>query len=514
MAKERLSMRKLREVLRLKFDCHLTNRQIGKSCSISHVTVGKYLDLAQKADISWPLDNNLSDSDIEKLLFKNIPRKASKKAVMPSMHYLHNELKRKHVTLQLLWYEYKQQHPDGYQYSYFCDLYKKWTQQLDVCLRQHHRAGEKLFIDYSGQRVPIYDSKSGNVSFEAEIFIATLGASNYTFAEASASQSLSDWIKSHVHAFEFFGGVPQILVPDNLKSAVNTACRYEPDVNRTYLELAQHYGATVIPARVRRPKDKAKVENSVLIVERWILAALRNHKFFSLSELNRAIADKLVEFNQRKFQKLDTSRKELFESVDKPALNPLPAGVYPYALWKKARVNIDYHIEFDRHYYSVPYQLIKEQVDVRFTDTTIEILYKNKRVASHLRSYRQGAFTTSAEHMPKSHRQYLQWTPSRIIQWAGQIGPHTRQMVSDIMESKSHPEQGFRACLGIIRLEKRYNAQRLEKACLRALVIKAYSYRSINSILKNNLDQQPLPSIQPETEPITHSNIRGNHYYS
>jgi len=513
MAKERLSMRKVKEVLRLKFDQGLTNRQIAKSCSISRSTVGDYISRAQEAGLSWPLPENLDDTAIENLLFKDFCNKASPKRKMPSMEYLHKELKRKGVTLQLLWYEYKQDNPDGYQYSYFCELYNRWVKQLDISLRQHHRAGEKLFIDYAGQTVPIYDPKTGDVQYEAQIFIATLGASNYTYVEASVSQRLPHWIKSHIRAFKFFGGIPHILVPDNLKSGITDPCRYEPDVNPTYQDLAQHYGTTVIPARPGKPKDKAKVENAVLIAQRWIMAALRNHIFFSLAELNKAIAQKLDEFNQRKFQKLNTSRKELFETVDKPALKPLPVHTYEYAEWKKARVNIDYHIEVDRHYYSVPYQLRKQQVDVRITETTIEVLFKNKRVAGHVRSYLKGNFITLPEHMPKSHQKHLEWTPSRIIRWAGRTGPHTEQLVTQIMERRFHPEQGFRACLGVIRLGQRYTHQRLEAACARAVAIGSYSYKSVESILKKSLDKQPLQSNQPKIKPVAHSNIRGNHYY-
>lgn len=322
------------------------------------------------------------------------------------METLFNELKKPRVTLQLLWYEYKQVNPDGYQYSQFCHLYRQWVKKLDVTLRQEHRAGEKLFLDYAGQTVPIIDPETGEIH-QAQIFIAALGASNYTFSEATMSQDLASWIRSHVHAFEFFGGVPQILVPDNLKSAVTNPCRYEPEINPTYQDLAEHYGTTVIPARPGKPRDKAKVESAVLVAERWILAALRNHTFFSLQELNKAIREKLSELNNRRFQKLNSTRKTLYETIDKPALKPLPAQPYEYADWKKARVNIDYHIEVDHHYYSVPYQLVREQVDVRLTSTTLEVLFKNRRVAAHKRDYVPGGFTTLKEHMPKSHQRYL-----------------------------------------------------------------------------------------------------------
>ena len=403
MAKERLSMRKIREILRLKCECHLTDRQIAKSCCVARSTVASYLSKIKSAGLKWPFPENLNDTDIYNLMYKSRGNRSGIKRNMPPMDYIHNELKKKGVTLQLLWYEYKQNNPDGYQFSYFCELYQKWAKKLDIALRQRHNAGEKLFIDYAGQTVPVHDPETGKIT-DAQIFIAVLGASNYTFVEATPSQALPYWIKSHIHAFEFFKGVAHILVPDNLKSGVTHPSRYEPDINPTYNDMALHYNAAVVPARPGKPKDNAKVEHAVKFAESWIIAALRNHTFFSFAQLNRAIARKLTELNNKKFQKLDTTRREMFEKIDKPALKPLPAASYEYAQWKKARVNIDYHIEFDRHYYSVPCQLRKEQVDIRFTDITVEVLFKNKRVASYLRSYKKGGFTTYPEHMPKSHQ--------------------------------------------------------------------------------------------------------------
>ncbi len=513
MAGRRLSMRKIKEILRLKWHHGHSDNRIALSCKIARSTVREYVSRAQRAGLSWPLDSALDDAALEALLFPIKPSAPCSQRSMPSMEYLLRELRRKGVTLQLLWHEYKEANPDGYQYSQFCHLYRQWQKKVDVTLRQEHRAGEKLFVDYAGQTVPIIDPVTGEIN-QAEIFIATLGASSYTFAEASPSQDLPSWTRSHVHAFEFFGGVPEILVPDNLKTGVTHPCRYEPDINPTYQDLAEHYATTVIPARIRRPRDKAKVESAVFIAERWILAALRNHTFFSLAELNRAIAGELEKLNNRKFQKLNTTRKELFESLDSPALKPLPPRAYEYAKWKKARVNIDYHIEIDRHYYSVPYQLAREQVDVRITSSTVEILFKNRRVASHPRSYRKGGFSALNEHMPKSHQRHLEWTPSRIIHWAGKNGPNTQKIVTLIMENRPHPEQGFRSCLGIMRLANHYSSQRLEKACARALTIKAFAYKSVKSILKNGLDQQPLLFDQPDPQSaLNHNNIRGNHYY-
>jgi len=506
-------MRKIKEVLRLKWAHKLSNRKIAKSCLIARSTVADYLLRAKLAGLSWPLDPELDDTALENLLFSVTDKSVSAERRMPDMQYLYRELRRKSVTMQLLWYEYKQANPDGYQYSQFCNLYRKWVKKLDLTLRQEHRAGEKLFIDYAGQTVSIVDPKTGEIT-EAQIFLAALGASNYTFAEASSSQDLPSWIKSHVHAFEFFGGVTQILVPDNLKAGVTNPCRYEPDINPTYQDLAEHYGTTVIPARSGKPKDKAKVESAVLVAERWILAALRNHTFFSLTELNKAIRERLHDLNNRKFQKLNTTRRQLFATIDRPALKPLPKRPYEYAEWKKARVNIDYHIEIYRHYYSVPYQLVREQLDVRLTSSSVEVLYKNKRVASHQRSYRKGGFTTLKEHMPKSHQRYLEWTPSRIIRWAEKNGPKTQKLITRVLDSRTHPEQGYRSSLGIMRLGKDYSPQRLEAACERALFINAYSYKSVHSILKKGLDQQPFLFEEIEnTQPLNHHNIRGKHYY-
>lgn len=507
-------MRKIKEVLRLHQEIGLSERQIAKSCDISRSTVKEYLHRSQRAGVGWPLPSELDDAQLENLLFPLTHPIAPENRGMPPLDYLYQELKKKGVTLQLLWCEYKQSNPEGYQYSQFCKRYQSWVDKLDVCLRQEYRAGEKLFVDYAGQTVPVQSPLSARIQ-EAYLFVAALGASHYTFAEASFSQDLPSWISSHIHAFEFFGGVPDMLIPDNLKAAVTHPSYYEPDLNPTYRDLAEHYGTVIIPARVGKPRDKAKVESAVLLVERWILASLRNHTFFSLAELNQAISIKLEELNSRPFQKINSTRKALFETLDKPALKPLPQKPYEYAQWKKARVNIDYHIEADHHYYSVPYQLIKQQVDVRLTQTTVEVLFKNQRVASHARSYQKGKFTTSKEHLSKSHQAHLEWTPSRIIRWASKHGPHTEQLITHILETRLHPHHGFRSCLGILRLAKSYSPERLEAACACALHIKGYSYKSVESILKTGLDKkkewlEPSPSL---IKPISHLNIRGKQYY-
>lgn len=514
MPRKRLSMRKIREILRLKHYCNCSIREISRSCGIGRGTVGDYLHRAKAAGLGWPLPDELSDTALEQQLFPSSAPRTAQSKFIPDFHEVHKELQsRKSVTLNLLWQEYKEQHPDGYQYSWFCHSYRDWAARLDVVMRHEHRAGEKLFVDYAGQTVEVVDSETGEVS-KAQIFVAVLGAGSYTYAEATASQGLEDWIGSHVRAFFFYGGVPEAVVPDNLKSGVSKACRYEPDINPTYNDLARHYQTVILPARVRKPRDKAKAETGVLLVERWILAKLRKHTFFSLDELNREIKRLLRELNDKPFQKLPGSRKSRFEKIDKPALKPLPSEPYELAYWKKAMVHIDYHVEVERHYYSVPYSLVKKKLDVRYTASTVECFYRNKRVASHLRDNRPGRHTTIKEHMPVSHRKYLEWTPDRFKRWAAKIGPQTFILTETLLVKRGHPQQAYRSLLGILRLGKAYGNGRLEAACERALHINALSYRSIESILKNGLDQKPLPGSCNKTTPVKHNNIRGAGYYT
>ncbi len=513
MANKRKSMRKVRQVLRLAQESGLNGRQIARSLSMSPTTVGEYLRRADTAGLAWSLPEGLHDAQLEARLYPPVPKGKADERPLPNWSEVHRELKGKGVTLLLLWQEYKATHPQGLQYSQFCDRYRYFTSKLDLVMRQHHRAGEKLFIDYAGQTVEVVDRTTGEIR-AAQIFVATLGASNYTYAEATWSQGLADWCASHIRAFEFFGSVPALLVPDNIKSAVTMPCRYEPLANATYEDLAAHYSTAILPARVRRPRDKAKVEQSVLLVERWILARLRHQTFFSLSELNAAIRELLQRLNGRPFKKLPGCRRTLFEQLDRPAMKPLPAQRYTYAEWKKARVNIDYHVEIEGHYYSAPYPLVKQQLDVRLSAHTVELLHRGKRVASHRRSSRKGHHTTLDEHMPRAHQQYASWTPQRLVRWAEKTGPATAQLVATILASRAHPQQGFRACLGIMRLGKTYTDQRLETACRRALVLGAISFKSVQSILKNGLDKQPLPETPTqESLPIDPPNIRGGDYY-
>jgi transposase len=408
--------------------------------------------------------------------------------------------------------EYKEREPEGYQYTQSCRHYRTWQGRLDLVMRQEHRAGEKLFVDFPGMTLPIVDPDTGEV-WQAELFVAVLGASSYTYAEAFASQTLPDWIAGHVHSFEAFGGCPRLIVPDNLKAGVTRAHRYEPEINPTYAEMSAHYGCAVIPARAGKPRDKAKAESGVLVAERWILAALRQRTFFSLAEANAAIAERVAWLNARPFKKLPGSRQRMFEELDRPALRPLPARPYEYAEWRTAKVNIDYHVEVERHWYSVPYQLVGERCDIRLTATIVEILHKGRRVASHRRSSERGRFTTEPGHMPEAHRRHAEWTPGRIVAWAEKTGPATAGLVAAIMASRPHPEQGFRSCLGIMRLARRYGEARLEAAATRALAVRAHSYRSVESILKAGLDGLPLPGAEPDTTLGLHANVRGGAYY-
>jgi len=465
-------MRKIREVLRLRFEVGLSARQIAASVQIARSSVREYERRLAAAGLRWPLPEGLTDTALERRLFPPPPPVPVDTRPVPNWAVLHEELRCPGVTLMLLWEEYRAAHPQGFAYSWFCEHYREWTGKLDLVMRQTHRAGEKLFVDYAGQTVEVIDRATGEVR-AAQIFVAVLGASNYTYAEATWTQTLPDWIGAHVRAFDYLGGTTEVLVPDNLRSGVSRACRYEPDLNPTYAELAHHYGVAVLPARVRKPRDKAKAESGVQLVERWILAALRHRTFFSLAELNTAIAELLERLNDKPFKKLPGSRRSTFAQLDQPALRPLPAAPYVYAAWKKVRVHVDYHVELDGHYYSVPYALVKQQLDARLTERTVELFHKGQRVASHVRSYAKGRHSTIPEHMPKAHRAYAEWTPQRLVRWAGQTGPDTAAVIGHILANRVHPQQGFRSCLGILRLAERYGNDRLEAACRRALRLNA-----------------------------------------
>ena len=504
-------MKKIIEVLRLKHEANLSHEKIARACQLSKGVVSKYLSLAQAKGLGWPLPEDTDEAALEALLF---PAKAKPdRFVEPDYFQVHQELKRKGVTLQLLWAEYVARHGEwAYRYSRFCGRYREWRARQKRSLRQQHRAGEKAFIDYCGPTVPIVDRHTGEIR-DAQVFVGVLGASSYTYAEATHTQSLPDWIASHQRMLRFFGGVPELLVPDNLKAAVTRACRYAPKINATYTELAAHYGTAVLPARPYKPRDKAKAEVAVQVVERWILARLRHRTFFSLAELNAAIAELLPALNERPFQGRTESRKDLFEALDRPALKPLPQDDYAYAEWRKAKPGIDYHIEVDKRFYSVPHALVGQVLELRITATTVEVMHKGKRVAVHPRHGRE-RFSTLTEHMPKSHQAHRDWSPGRFLNWAADIGPCTAQVVKQQLEDRPHPEHGYRACLGLLNLGRRYDRQRLEKACERALAIRSASYQSVASILKQGLDRLPPEDDAAAQEELPlHGNVRGAGYY-
>jgi transposase len=515
MAQERLSMRKIKEILRLKYGCGLSHRQIAASCQMSQSTVWTYIRRAEAAAVAWPLPEGLTEEALEAKLFgvsgRTLFRPANKP--LPDFSRIHEELRthqKVNLTLDLLWREYKEQHPAGYQYSQFCRLYYQWRQTLDLPMRQGHKAGDKVFVDY-GEGLCLINSASGE-RIPTQLFVAVWGLSNFTYAEATLTQSLPDWTSSHVRAFDYFGCAPHILVPDNLKSGVSQACTYEPDVNPVYAELASHYGVAVIPARPRHPRDKAKVETGVLIAKRWILAALRHRTFYSLEEMNKAVRELLDQLNVRLLRKVKKSRRQLFEELDRPAAQGLPAEPYQFAEWKKATVNIDYHLEIDKHYYSAPFRYVHQEVQVRLTAATLEVFLKGKRIAAHGRSYVPHAYSTCQEHMPEAHQKHLQWNPERLLKWASSIGPCVVLLLKEIMVHRDHPEQGYRACLGVMRLGKSYSKERMEAAALRAIQYKAFSFRSVKSILFQGLDGQSSPS-SPRKLPKGHDNLRGPGYY-
>ncbi len=508
-------MRKIKEILRLHFEQKLGQRQIARSINTSQSTVHDYLARMKAAGLAWPLDPDWDEQRIEQALFPPEPSPARPpKRALPDFRQVREQLeKHRDLTIELVWEEYREQNPDGYSYSRFCKLYRGWKKQRDVVLRQDHRPGEKLFLDWAGATIPIH--QPDGTTRPAALFVSALGASSYTYAEAVADQQMANWLKVQMNALEFYGGTTQLLIPDNTRTGVTRACIYEPDLNPTYQEFAAHYQVAVMPTRPRKPRDKAKVESAVQVVQRWVVMRLRNRRFFSVAQANEAIRELLVYLNNRPFRKRkEECRASLFEKLDKPALGPLPASRYDLSQWAQARVNIDYHVAFDGNWYSVPYLLTGEAVEVRSTPATVEIFHRGKRVASHLRSRGRNQSICQNEHRPKSHQAHLEWPPSRMIDWAAKVGRHTGQLVSRILESKPHPEMGYRACLGIIRLVTKYSPERVEHAAERALVTGAISYQSIKSILRSGLDSQAAPLIAPPPRlSPDHENLRGPQYF-
>jgi transposase len=502
-------MRNSREIVRQKWLLGRAHRAIAESVGVSLGVVTKTLQRASAAGLTWEAVQGVEDEELERRLYPHAAAEAERPE--PDCVWIHRERHRPGVTLELLHHEYLERHPNGLRYTTFCDRYRAWLGRRGLVMRQVHAAGEKVFVDYSGKRPRVVDATTGEVT-DVELFVAVLGASNLTYVEASYTQRGPDWIASHVRALEYFGGVPGALVPDQLKSGVTRACLYEPETQRTYEELAEHYGTTVVPARPAHPRDKAKVEVAVQIAQRWLLARIRDEVFHSLGALNARLWELLVDLNARLMRRYGKSRRELFEQMERAALRPLPATRFEYVDWLNARVNIDYHVAVEGHLYSVPYRLVHERVEARIGADIVEILHGRTRVAAHRRSYVKGAFTTLTEHMPSAHRAHAEWTPSRILSWAGKVGAATRDLCEAILAERPHPEQGFRSCLGILRLGKRYGEVRLEAACNRALRVKARSYRHVESILKNGLDRVAARDEQT-TLSLTHENVRGRDYY-
>lgn len=508
MPTKRLTMRKIRDILRLRMEAQLSIRQINASTKISVGAIQKLLKQAQALDLSWPLPTDLDDTRLAALFYPEADTRGSGRYQEPDWDRVHYDLRRKGVTKQLLWEEYTEHYPNRcYSYSQFCDRYLKWRGRLNRSMRQTHKAGEKCFIDYCGPTLPIVSPTTGEIR-QAQVFVAVLGASNYTFAEATYSQSLQDWLQSHVRAFEFYGGVTELVIPDNLRSGVSKACRYDPDLNPAYQQWAEHYQVVVIPARPYKPKDKSKAEVGVQVVERWIMARLRHHTFFSLGELNQVIKTLLADLNQRPFKQLPGNRRQAFEQLDQPALRPLPRQPYQYIDIRTVKVNIDYHVEYQQHHYSVPHQYVGERLELHASDTLIQLYFRRRAVASHPRS-RTAGITTVPAHMPERHRKHQQWTPERLRQWAETIGPDAHLWVSNRLQEKAHPEQAYRVCLGLLNLSREYPPERLNGSCRLANREGLTRLKQIRAILASKRDQLQEELPLAVELPQDHTNIRG-----
>ena len=515
MPRGRIAMPNIEQILRLRHEAGRTQREIASSCGMAQSSVHNVLSRAKAAGLDWPLPAELDEPALhERLYGRPTPSLAGARyRTEPDFEYLHRELKRhKHLTLQLLWEEYRGQEPGGYGYSRFCDLYRRWRRKQSLVMRQEHRAGERGFVDYAGDTVPVDDAETGRRR-EAQVFVSVLGASSYTYAEASWSQELGSWIDSHVRTFEFWQGCPEVLVPDNLRSGVTRASLYQPELNRAYREMARHYGIAVVPARPRRPRDKAKAEAGVQLVERWILAALRHERFTSLGELNERIRELVERLNEKPFRQRPESRASLFRTLDRPALRPLPAQRYEHAEWLAARVHPDYHVQACKHFYSVPCELVQEKVEVRLTLDGVEIFHQGRRVAAHARSREEWGCTTQQAHQPRAHREQARWTPERMKSWAARKGPALGRVASEILDHSEYPRERYREVNGLIRLTDRYGAERMEAAARRALHYGTVSYRDVKGILESGADQLE-PEGGEESGPSTaHENVRGPAYY-
>ena len=510
MAHERITMRKIKDVLRHKLDLKLSTAKVARILGLGRTTIREYHERFLASGLSWPLPQTLTDSQLEERLFsKALPVDGRP---LPPFEYLAKEMARPNVTLALLWQEYKKDRPDGYQYSQFAKLYKDWRKTLSYSMRQEHKAGEKGFVDFGdAQSIRLLDP-STQERIKPSLFVYTWGASHALFATATLDEKTLSWTAAHTACFDYFGCAPHAIVPDNTKAAVIKSCRYEPDLNPAYADLAAHYGLCVLPARPRRPKDKAKVENGVLLAKRWILARLRHQTFHSLKELNDAIRILVDDFNGRLLKRLKVTRHALFMELDKPNALPLPEHPYELAQWKRARVGINYHVEFDKNFYSVPYTLIHQELDIRSTLSVVNVYKDGQRLLSHPRCFAKNQYLTRNEHRPPSHQKYLEWTPQRIVDWAGKYGPCVKEVIEKIIASRRFPEQAYRSCLGIIRLANHYESGRLEAASKRALCYRVLSYQGIKNILEKGLDKKEDSAGARVL--ISHQNIRGPEYFN
>jgi transposase len=507
MPAPRINMRKIKDVLRLKLQAGLSHERIAAALGVSKGAVTKYCILAAACGLDWPTVAELSETALERRLLAGRADRPSH-YVAPDFGLVHQEMRRKGMTLTLLWEEYVEAHPDQatWRYTQFCEHYHRYCLRLKRSMRQIHRAGEKLFVDYAG---PTLALEGGGV---ANIFVAALGASSFTYACATPRQTMADWLHGCAQALRFIGGVPQLIVPDNPRALIADPNRYEPRANETVEDFARHYGTSVLPARPYRPQDKAKVESAVQVVERWILMRLRKQTFRTVDDVNEAIAPLLDRLNARLFQKLPGSRATVFAAIDAPALQPLPAQPWEWASYKTVRVHIDHHVEIDGHRYSVPQNLVGAQLEARLTARGVELLHRGQRVAAHARSAHRGGFTTVPEHLSAAHRAHLEWTPQRLIHWGNAIGPMTGHIVRRLLEERRHPEHGYRACLGLLALAKKYGKPRLEDACVVAAGLGTTKYSHVRDILANGRDRQAAAEA-PEWSSPEHAHVRGAAYY-
>ena len=515
-------MRKIKDVLRLHLLGGVTSRRrIARAVGCSKSAVAECLRRGAAAGLSsWEAVAPVEEAELEQRLYPTSAQPRARPArPLPDWSRVREELARRdhHVTLALLWSEYKAEHPDGYQYSQFAERYRRFEKKLSVVLRQQHQPGEKSFVDFC-DGLALTDPVSGE-AIPTQLYVGALGASSYTFATATLSQALPEWLDCHVRMYEFFAGVSALTIPDNLRAAVTRPDRYEAELNPSYRELAEHYGTCVIPARVRKPRDKGKVEAAVLVAQRWILAALRHQTFYHLHELNAAIAALLAKLNDRVMRHVKESRRSLYERLERPALKPLPAAPYEYAEWKQVKLNIDYHASFEEHWYSAPYTLTGEALWCRAAQRTVELFHQGQRVASHPRSFVKYAYSTQPSHRPASHRAHLEWSPSRLIDWGKTIGVHTAALIEHVIRTKPHPEQGYRSALGILRLGKKFGDVRLERACEKAFAIKSPAYKTVKTMLAQRMEAAPLRGgngdgpAESTAERLGGANVRGRGYY-